>query len=275
MASRITQALRRFSKARASTVTVILTLALTVGLSTTVFSVLDAVFLRPLPYRQPERIFSLRTYSPQGYTQPASYPEFVDWRRVAADFAELAAYNSLRGLNAEFGNVTIAVRAVMTSDNFFEVFAVKPLLGRTFQKGEEQLGREFVTVLSYEIWRDSFGGRTDVLGQRIRMGGRPYTVIGVMPAGFRFPIGQTGAVYFPVILSPNQREGRGNHWLPTVARLASGVSAQAAQQRLSRIFANLGQAYPDTKGRRVELINIATFSVAAPGRPCACSPMQC
>jgi putative ABC transport system permease protein len=265
--SHLAQSLRRILKAPAFALTVIVTLGLTVGLSTTVFSVLDAVFLRPLPYRQAERIFSLRTYSPQGYTQPASYPEFVDWRRESQDFANLAAYSAIVGINAEIGGAPLPVRAVAGSDNFFEVFGVKPLLGRTFVKGEEEPGRQFVAVLSYEVWHDLLGGRRDVLGTGIKIAGRPYTVIGVMPAGFRFPIYQTGAIYFPLSLTPMQREGRGNHFLPTVARLAPGVTTQQAQSRFSGIFARLGEVYPDTKGRRAQLIDVATFAVGRSDAP--------
>src|SRR5579875_1541424 len=111
---------------------VVATLALTVGLTTTVFSVLDTVFIRPLPYNQPDRIFALRTYSPQNYTQPASYPEYLDLRRDTKSFSALAAYNSYSGVNFEHGGTAIALPAVGTSDNFFDAFGVKPVLGRTF-----------------------------------------------------------------------------------------------------------------------------------------------
>jgi putative ABC transport system permease protein len=261
-------ALRRISQAPAFAITVIATLALTAGLSTTVFSVLDAVFLRPLPYKHAERIFALRTYSPQGYTQPASYPEFVDWRRESSGFSILAVYNSNGSINAELGaepgGRAMSLRAVATSDNFFDVFGVRPLLGRTFEKGEEDPGRQFVAVLSYEVWRTWFGARRAAIGAKIQLAGRAYTVVGVMPPGFRFPIGETDAVYFPLSMTPNLREGRGSHWLPTVARLAPGISWREAESRYNRIFARLGEVYPDTKGRRVQLIDAATFAVGRP-----------
>src|ERR1700751_3415136 len=131
---------------------VIATLALTISLSTTVFSVLDAVFIRPLPYDQPDRIFSLKTYSPQNYTQPASYPEYLDWRRETKSFSALAAYNNYGGVNLEIGSGAFALAAVSTSDNFFDVFGIAPALGRTFAPGEVLPGRNFVVVLSDEVW---------------------------------------------------------------------------------------------------------------------------
>ena len=244
---------------------VIATLALTVALGTTVFSVLYAVFIQPLPYHQPDRIVSLRTISPQNYQQPASYPEFLDWRRDARSFSALAAYSTYGSVNFQTGGASIALHSVAASDNFFDVFGVKPTLGRTFQPGEEQPGRNFVTVLSHEVWQTQFGGRPDALGSKVKLDGLTYTVIGVMPAGFRFPINQTESIYLPLHMRENQRTGRGNHWLPTVARLKDGVTPQAAQAEMSSVLNQLGHIYPDTRGRRVKLIDLASFTVGNTG----------
>ncbi len=252
---------RQIRKARGFALAVVATLGLTVGLSTTVFSVLDAVFIRPLPYHEPERIFSVTTYSPQGYTQPASYPEYRDWRRDARGFSVLAAYNSFRSVNAEVPSGAVSLAAVSTSANFFEVFGVRPAMGRTFEPGEEEPGRENVAVLSDEVWRNEFAGRSDALGSKIKLDGRLYTVIGVMPPGFRFPINRTEAIYFPLTMTGNQRNARGNHWLPTVARLAPGFSRQSAQQQFNGVLARLGETYPSAKGRRATLVELSTFTI--------------
>ena len=240
---------------------VIATLALTIALSTTVFSVLEAVFLRPLPYKQPQRIVAVNTISPQGYMQPASYPEFLDWRREARSFSALAAYSAYGSVNFQSDAASIALHAVSASDNFFDIFGVKPALGRTFINGEEQPGRNFVVVLSNEVWRNQFGGRADVLGKKVKLDGQSYTVIGVMPAGFRFPINRTDAVYRPLHMTENQRKGRGNHWLPTVARLKDGVAQAAAQAEMQSVLNRLGRTYPDSSGRRVKLQDLLSFTV--------------
>jgi putative ABC transport system permease protein len=251
--------LRQFRKSPGFTLAVVATLALTVALSTTVFSVLDAVFLRPLPYNHPERIFALRTISTQGYTQPASYPEFLDWRRDAAPQINVAGYSGISSeINAELNGAAVALHAVSTTDNFFDVLGVKPRLGRTFEPGEEDSARGFVAVLSYEVWHDLFAARTDAIGEKIKLDGRPYTVIGVMPQGFRFPVDRTDAIYFPLHLTKNQRDARGNHWLWTIARTGAGVTRTQAQSRLEQIFAHLAEIYPGTKGRRVQCIDLAT-----------------
>jgi predicted permease len=254
-------AFRLMRKSPGFALTVIGTLALTIALATTVFSVLDAVFLRPLPYHQPERIVSLTTYSPQNYTQPASYPEYLDWRRLSNAFSALAAYNGYASANFESATGSIDLRSVSTSENFFDVFAVKPLIGRTFAAGEEQPGRNRVTVLSNEVWRSSFGARRDALGSTVKLDGHPYTVIGVMPPGFRFPIGAANAIYRPFDLTPNQRNGRGNHWLPTIGRLKPGEARAAAQQEFNQVLGQLGQTYPDSKGRRAKLVDLRTYVV--------------
>ena len=258
-------ALRMIRKNPGFACAVIATLALTVALATTVFSVLYAVFIQPLPYHRPQRIVSLRTISPQNYTQPASYPEFLDWRRDARSFSALAAYSSFGSVNFQNGSTSIALHAVSASDNFFQVFDVKPTLGRTFQPGEEQPGRNAVVVLSSEVWQNQFGGSPAALGSKVQLNGLAYTVIGVMPPGFRFPINLTNAIYLPLHLTENQRTSRGNHFLPTVARLKDGITPQAAQAEMTSVLNQLGKVYPDTRGRKVKLIDLASFTIGNTG----------
>jgi predicted permease len=252
---------RQIRKSPGFALAVIATLGLTVGLCTTVFSVLDAVFLRPLPYRDANRIFALRTYSPQGYTQPAAYLEYLDWRRETRSFAALAGYSAYNSANVELATGPVSLHGVATTANFFDVFGVRPILGRAFEPGEDEPGRNNVVVLSNEVWRSLFGARTDAIGSKVKLGGRACTVVGVMPAGFRFPINRTDAIYFPLNSSEQQRNNRGSHWLPTVARLAPGVSAQAAEQEFNSVLARLGEQFPATKGRRAKLVELQAFTV--------------
>ncbi len=148
----IRYALRQLRRAPIFALTAILTLALAIGVSTSVFSVLDATIVRPLPYNDPDSIVSPKTYSPEGYTQPASWPQYLDWRKDNSTLSALAGYMS-QSANLESttasGNTAQPVHAVAGTDNFFDVFQVKPLLGRTFAAGEDQPGRNEVAVLSY------------------------------------------------------------------------------------------------------------------------------
>ena len=258
--------LRAIRKAPGFSATTIVTLALAIGVTTAVFSVIDAVLIRPLPYDHPEKIFYLQTNSLQGYTQPASYPEYLDWRRENQVFSALAGY-STGSANFEGPAGPVALPSVSTTDSFFDVFRVSPLLGRTFAPGEDQPGKNDVAVLSYELWQQAFGKQSSVIGETIKLDGRPYTVIGVMPAGFRYPLRLRSAVYTPLRISKDLAELRGAHWLPTLARLKTGVSRAQAQADMDRVLGNLGRAYPDTKGSRMELYEIATYIVENQEQP--------
>ena len=240
--------------------TLIATLTLSIGISATVFSVLYAMVIRPLPYRGVSRIVALDMRSASGGPQSASYPEYLDWRRMAHSFTALAGLTQ-QTVGLEAGSGPLALREIQGTDNFFDVFGVNPILGRTFAPGEDQNGRNDIAVLSYEVWQQDFGGRASVVGQTIHLDGNRYTVIGVMPAGFRFPINAINAVYAPLHLAPNQRDNRGNHWLRTVARLKPGVTARQAEADLDTIFTQLGKNDEFNAGRTVHAVDLTTWVV--------------
>jgi len=258
---------RQLRKNLGFAITAILALALAIGVTTAVFSVIYAELIRPLPYDHPDRIFYLQTTSPQGYSQPASYPEYLDWRRENHVFSALAAYSAYGSVNFEGPTGPLALSRVSTTDNFFDVFAVAPLLGRTFARGEDQSGKNDVAVLSYEVWRQHFQSRRDVVGQTVRLDGRPYSVIGVMPAGFRYPIGNSDALYTPLHQRKEVLEARGSHWLPTVARLKPEVSVHQAEADMASVLDNIAKAFPQSQGRRMRLQNIAAFVVGDTAAP--------
>jgi putative ABC transport system permease protein len=261
-------ALRQLRKSPGFTLTAVLTLALGTGVTAAVFSVIYAVMIQPLPYDHPETIVVPQTYSPQGYTQPASYPEYLDWRRQNHSFATFAAVSAFRRINLEGPSGPVSLRLTEGSDNLFDVFGVNPILGRTFSPGEDQPGESDVVVLSYEVWQQNFGGANDVVGRVVRLDGLPYTVIGVMPAGFRYPISQRDAIYTPLHMIDLLRNTRGDHWLPTVGRLKPGVSATQAKADMDSVLVNVGNAFPDEgKGRRMELRPIAEATIGDTGGP--------
>lgn len=250
-------ALRQLHKAPGFTLIAVLTLALGVGAATAIFSVVDAVVLQPLPYSHPDRIFVPQTFSHEGYMQPFSWPSFQDFRAQSHVFAALTGVSSYQGVNLETPSGPVALRWVQGSDSFFDVFGVAPLLGRTYRPGEDQPGRNDVAVLSYSVWQTNFDGQRNVVGRTIDLNGHPYVCIGVMPAGFRYPLGARNAVYTPLHPDPQLINRRGDHWLQTIGRLKSGVSRQQAEADLNSVLANLGRAYPDTDaGRRVQLISL-------------------
>ena len=250
-------ALHQWRNAPGFAATAVLTLALGVGLATAMFSVIEATVLRPLPYTDPDSIVSLQPMAPRGYWQPASYPQYLDWRRANRMLQSLAGYSLWVAPKAEATEGAIPLRTVSTTDSFFEVFGVRPLLGRTFIPGEDQPGHNRVVVLSYEAWQQQYGGRPEALGSSLRMDGASYTVIGVMPAGFRYPIETVSAVYVPLNLEKKLAEARGDHWLPVVARLKPGVTLQRAALDLKQVEEGIGRIHPDEAGRRIEVAPIA------------------
>ncbi len=251
-------ALRQLRKNPGFAITAVLTLALGVGAAAAVFSVMDAVLLRPLPFHAPGRIVVPETIAKEGYQQPFSYPSYQDARAWNHTLSPLAGYFSAGGINLESPSGPVALHSVETTDNFFDVFAVRPILGRTFLPDENPSGKTDVVVLSYEVWKSNFGGDAGVVGKAVRLDGKPYTVVGVMPSDFRFPLGQRNAVYTPLHSQPKWLTSRGTHWLRTIGRLKPGVTREQGQADLNRVFADLGRAYPDTDaGRKVHLQSLA------------------
>lgn len=248
----LSYAARQLRRAPGFAVTAIATLALSVGIATAVFCVIDSVVLQPLPYAQPGRIVDFDTHSGSGgYIQPASWPSYLDERNQATSFQALAGYFRWRESAAETPAGPAVLQVVRTSSNFFDVFGVPPVLGRGFLPGEEQTGKNDVVVLGYDTWMKHFNGSPSVVGTALKLDGHTFTIVGVMPAGFRFPLNTRDGLYTPVHLDATPwMMSRGGHWLRTVGRLKDGVSIQQAQADIAHIFANIGKAYPDTDGGR-------------------------
>ena len=259
-------AFRQLYKKPSFSATAILTMALAIGVTTAVFSVLYAVLIRPLPYQDPNQIYFLQTYSPQGYTQPSSYPEYLTWRRENQGFSALAGY-SRGSANFETNSGPVPITNIATTDNYFDVFAVHPVMGRTFAQGEDQPGKNDVVVLSYEVWQQDFGGRSDVVGATAKLDGHVYSVIGVMPAGFRYPLSAAHAVYTPLHIPKELAESVGSHWMQTIARVKPGITVQQAESDMNRVLESFAQVHPDAKGRRLKLEGIAAHVVGDTGAP--------
>jgi putative ABC transport system permease protein len=253
-------ALRQLRKSPGFTVIAVLTLALGIGAATAMFSVIYATVLRPLPFHDPDRILYVETHAAASYVQPASWPGYLDEREQNRSFEALAGVATYFGVNLDTGSQVAHLRNTATSDHFFDVLGAKPLLGRTFLPGEEQDGRNNVAVLSYEVWQQNFGGNPNIVGTSVHLDGFPYTIVGVMPAGFRFPLGVPNIIYTPLRIPKELRTARGDHWLQVIGRLKPGVTAGQAQADMNRVLANLGQAHPDTdKGRTAQLMPLNMY----------------
>lgn len=248
-------ALRQLRRSPGFALTAVLTLSLTVGLAATVFSVFDALLVRPLPYGEPERIVVPVPRSAAGYTQPAATPEYEFWRENNRSFSALAGF-STQTMNLRGPNGPVPIHALHATDNFFDALGVKALLGRTFLPSENAHGDPKVAVLSYALWQKAFGGRQDVLASKIELDGRPMTIVGIMPQGFRYPLNQNEVAFAP-FTSEQTDHGAGYHWMRTLGRLKPGVTTAQAEADMTRVLAAYARISPDSKGRRMELLSLA------------------
>jgi putative ABC transport system permease protein len=248
-------ALRQLRRSPGFALIVVATLSLGIGAASAVFSVIDAALLRPLPFVHQERLVFPDTTAQAEYSQPWSYLSYLDARAQLKTFRALAGYSNFGRINLEAQSGPVSLNAVKGTDNFFDVFGVKPLLGRTYLAGEDEPGRDAIAVLSYEVWQTQFGGDSNAVGKMVRLDGIPYTVIGVMPSGFRFPLSARNAIYTPLHADARWKDHRGAHWMQSVGLLKEGVSREQAQADFVRTLADLGRAYPDTDaGRTVHVV---------------------
>jgi putative ABC transport system permease protein len=221
----------------------VLALSLGVGVATALFSVMDAVLLRPLPFAHQERLEVLSMNAPWGSLPAFSYPAYLDLRTQMKSFDALAGYaGGIDKMNLEAPAGPVSLRVIRGTDNFFELFGVKSYLGRTYLPGEDQSGKDDVVVLSYEVWKRDFAGNLNAVGSSVRLGGNPYTVIGVMPPEFRFPLSARDVIYTPLHPSPVQRESRAWYWLRVIGSLKTGVSREQAASDFNRVLSNPARA---------------------------------
>jgi putative ABC transport system permease protein len=248
-------ALRQLRKNMGFTVVATITLALGIGANTAVFSVVDAVMLRPLPYSHPERLVeaeSVNSHNPQ--PTAASYPDFFDWRSQNHSFEHLVSYHDtlfvLTGLDRP-----VQLDGEITSWDLLPALGVRPELGRGFTPDEEKQGTK-VVLISHSLWVAQFGADKDVVGRILRFSGSLFTIIGVMPPSFRFPVNRpNNAVWTTLALDddpldahPNVRN-RGSHFLNVFGRLKPGITVAQADQDLRAIAVNLFKQYPNTNTR--------------------------
>ena len=240
-------AIRQLRKAPGFAFTVVLTLALSVGVATAVFCVIDAVILRPLPFANADKIVFVQAHSRSGFQHPASWPNYKDERAELKTFQALAGYMDFRKITIETpSNGPVSLDSVRSTDNFFQVFGVQPILGRTFLPGEREDGKNDIAVLSYDAWQKYFGGDRNVLNKTVKLDGRVTTVVGVMPAAFRYPLNLHNTIYSPRLITDEWMQNRGANWLRTVGLIKSGATIQQAQADLTHVFADLAKAHPET-----------------------------
>ncbi|HET7286993.1 MAG TPA: ABC transporter permease, partial [Pyrinomonadaceae bacterium] len=236
------------------TAIVVITLALGIGASTAIFSVVDNVLLRRLPYRNAERIVAIQEANREGKRGQITSANFLDWRAQNTVFEHLAAIRTTTS-NLALADQAERIDLAQTNANFFDVFGITPQYGRFFLPQDEQAGHEPVVIVSNTLWQRRFGSDPSLVGKPITLDGRNFTVIGITPPGFQYP-DKTELWVPPLQLVPELYPGqdvtqtRGMGYLAAVALLKPGVSQQQGAAEMETITARLRQQYPETNNRR-------------------------
>ena len=241
-------AFRMLSKHPAFTAIAVFALALGIGADTAIFSVVDAVMLRPLPYRSPDELLILRERTPDWPTgMSIAYLNFADWRAQNNVFQQMAAFQ-YNGLNLTGMGEAERVQAMNVSADMFPLTGANPVMGRAFTPSDDKAGATPVVILTHAFWEDHFHKDPAVLGRSITLDGVPRTIVGVMAAGFRFPPSNVqNRLFLPIGRDGGSIQNRGSHpGIQVMARLKPGVSEQAAHAAMNTIAARLAAQYPDT-----------------------------
>jgi len=259
-------AVRQFLKTPGLTILVIITIALGVGANTALFSVVNGVLLNPLPYPEPDQLVALRESKPNFEWGTIPYPTFRDWQKDNHTFSSIAVWRGYAFSLTGAGEAE-QVNAQLVSSDFFPILGVKPLLGRSFLAGEDEIGAAPIAVISEGLWRRKFASAPDILSKGITLDGNSYSIVGVIPAGPHFPMGSAFArreVFVPIgqwknNLLTSRGAGLG---INGIGRLKPGVTIEQARADMTSVSNNLAVAFPDTnKGISARLIPFKQWMV--------------
>ena len=229
------------------TAVTVLSLALGIGANTAIFSVVNGLLLRPLPYPEPEQIVDVWHTPPQqsfpGLDKFSVSPgNYLDWKAQSSTFEQMAVYSDM-GLSLSTSNDPLPLIGAAVSSDFFSVLRSNAMQGRTFTPDEERPGGDQVVVIGHGLWQRAFGANPNLIGQTLTLNSRSFTVIGIMPAGFEFP--REAELWVPLAWDDKERQVRSNHDYLVIARLKQNVSPQQAQAEMSTISSRLEQQYPE------------------------------
>jgi putative ABC transport system permease protein len=259
-------ALRSLRTSPTFTTVALTVLALGIGSGTAIFSVVDAVVLRGLPFDEHDRLVAVLEHDTRrpetfgaGRTTPQTY---LDWRRLQEPFEAVAGVGNEAPLRmrSESGE-PVEAQGLRLTHEFFQVFRVAPVLGRAFTAEDEIDGRHRVAILSYGYWQRRYGGSPDAIGKRIELNEQPFEIIGVMPRGFAYPVAseKPTEIYWPIAFTNDDKVrggGRNYNWY-VLARLRPGVSVEQAHEQMNRVAAALDEQYPKfSPGMRVRVVSL-------------------
>ena len=250
MTTHLRYAFRMLAKSPAFTVIAVLTLALGIGANSAIFSVVDGVLLRPLPFPKPSELVALwSTSTGNSDRETDSFPDYADLRDQSQTLDSLASFTAASAVVGN-GDQSRELRGLAITSDIFRVLQVQPFLGRGYTREEDSPDAR-VIVLSYETWQRDFNSDSNIVGRQISISLRSYTVLGVMPRGFQYPVGSRMDYMMPLHpLVPSEINNRGGHFLRMVGRLKLGMSVKQASAEAGAIAARLEKQYPDTNTGR-------------------------
>ncbi|MDX2044537.1 MAG: ABC transporter permease [Acidobacteriota bacterium] len=231
------------------TLIAVLSLALGIGANTALFSVINAVLLRPLPFYEPDRLAMIwEDASFIGFPQDTPAPgNFADWKAQTQTFADMAARGN-RSFNLTGDGEPEKIQAYEVTANFFPLLGVKPALGRNFSAEEDQPGANKVAIISHSLWQSRYGGEANILNRKIILNDESYTVVGVMPANFQFGPDYI-RLWTPIAFTSEDLANHGDHYLNVVGRLKPGVTLAQANADIKAVMKRIGEQFPDEAGR--------------------------
>src|ERR1700704_1684657 len=244
---------RQLIKSPGFTAVAILTLALGIGANTAVFSVVDAVLLRALPYHNSERLIDIFSTNPTGDRDGISIPEFEDLRNQMRSLEDIAGFQS-QSVNLTGGERPDRIRGAFVSAHFFEVFHLNPVLGRTLTKGEDQPGAPKVVVVNEKLWRERLNGSPDLADKKLILNNEAYSVVGVISSAFKNPFDPDVEVWLSMANFPSITSARDSRFLIALGHLKPGSGLAQAQAETKTMASQFTAAYPkENAGRGFKL----------------------
>jgi putative ABC transport system permease protein len=256
--------LRVLARSPSFTLVAVVGLALGIGANSAIFTAMNAVLLRPLPYKESEQLVLLWELNRHNgdHEIKASAPDYIDWKEQNSVFQDIAAFNANSGLGLNLSGADHPARISATSvtGNLFSVLGVTPAFGRSFLPDEERPGSAPVCILSDGLWRRRFGSDSKIIGKAVTLNDEMWTVVGIMPAGFRFPQSVDPVdLWVPAMVRSTARTKRAHHYLGVIARLKPGLSLDHAQAELNALARRMELQYPETNaGLGIRLVPLRT-----------------
>ncbi|MEP7272055.1 MAG: ABC transporter permease [Acidobacteriota bacterium] len=253
--------LRVLRKGKGFTIVAVIALALGIGANTAIFSVVNKVLLQPLPYANADQLLMIRETNVPKFPEFSIAPgNFIDWQKQSTVFSSMAAYRGQAYILVG-GSEPERVRATRITSGLFGMLGAAPILGRDFTPEEDQDGKGNVVILSNGFWQRRFGGDKNAVGQSLTLSGQPFSIVGIMPATFKFP-DPTIDLWAPIAFTARDAQNHGGHYISAIARLKPGASVDQARSELDTIAGRLSQQYPDSNtGWGVKVVPLQDYIV--------------